>query len=134
MTLFARTKVGAAFLIALAATTAGAAAQECSTSDSVRAITACYNKLLDQANADMQAKYQEAEGPVKRLSQLEQALTKSQEDWVAYRNETCDNLVRLYWLEGQLETVNVINCKLALTRERTSDLENMLHALFDAKH
>ena|SRR5665213_2068418 len=92
MTLFARTMAGAAFVLALVATASGAAAQECTTTDSLMTATRCYNKLLDQANADMQAKYQEAEGPVKRLSQLDQQLAKSQEDWVAYRNQTCDNL------------------------------------------
>ena len=95
MKLIARPMAGAASLLALAATASGAAAQDCTTTDSVKAATACYNKLLDQANADMQAKYQEAEGPVKRLSQLDQQLVKSQEDWVAYRNHTCDNLGRV---------------------------------------
>lgn len=132
MTMFARAVSGAAFLVVLAASTSGAIAQDCTSSDTLNDLAACYNKLLNRADADMQAKYQEVEAPVKHLSMIDQAMAKSQEDWVAYRDQTCDNLVRLHFLEGQFERVSVINCKLALTRERTSDLQNVFVPLFGA--
>jgi uncharacterized protein YecT (DUF1311 family) len=133
MTLFARIRIAAACLIATAAgaSLAHAAQGECLDGQSSREITLCYTKLLNQADADMKAKYQDLEAPVKHLSVIEAQLTKSQEDWVAYRDQACE-LVRLHWLEGDLETVNVLNCKLTLTRERTSDLDNMFRPLFGA--
>ena len=57
-------------------------------------------------------------------------LTKSQDSWLAYRAATCDNLVQNYWQEGQLQGVAVTSCKLALTRARATDLENMFHGLW----
>jgi len=131
MTLFARTMIGALF--ALIATASGAAAEDCTDSDSMTAMTRCYTKLLDKANADMQAKYQEVDGPVKHLSMLDQGLAKSQEAWVAYRDQTCE-LARIHALDGQFETINTLGCKLTLTRERIGDLDNQFHPMFDAKH
>jgi uncharacterized protein YecT (DUF1311 family) len=131
MTLFGRTMIGA--LLALVATASSAAAQDCADSDSTTDMTRCYTKLLDQANADMQAKYQEVDSPVKHLSMLDGGLSKSQEAWVTYRDQTCE-LARIYALESQLETINALSCKLALTRERISDLDNQFHPMFDAKH
>ena len=130
MTSLARIKIAAAVLLAFAAAAPAAAAQECSTSDSMIALTACYNKLLAQADKDMQAKYQEIEAPVKHLSIQDQQLAKSQETWVAYRDQTCQNAVRLHWLEGTYENVSIVTCKLVLTRERTADLEAMFQPLF----
>jgi uncharacterized protein YecT (DUF1311 family) len=131
MTLFARTMIGA--LLALVATASGAAAQDCADSDSTTDMARCYTKLLDKANADMQAKYQEVDGPVKHLSMLDGGLSKAQEAWVTYRDQTCE-LARIYALESQLETINALSCKLVLTRERISDLDNQFHPMFDAKH
>ena len=131
MTLFARTMIGA--LLALIASASGAAAEDCTDSDSTTAMTRCYTKLLDKANADMQAKYQEVDGPVKHLSILDGGLSKSQEAWVAYRDQTCE-LARIHALDSQFETINTLSCKLALTRERVTDLDNQFHPMFDAKH
>lgn len=131
MTLFARAMIGA--LLALVATASGAAAEECADADSTTDLTRCYTRLLDKANADMQAKYQEVDGPVKHLSMLDGGLTKSQEAWIAYRDQTCE-LARIHALDGQFETINTLGCKLALTRERISDLDNQFHPMFDAKH
>ena len=133
MTMFARINIAAACLIALAASApaAQAAQGECLDGQSSREITLCYTKLLNQADADMKAKYQELEAPVKHLSVIEAALTKSQENWAAYRDQACET-VRLHWLEGDLETVNVLTCKLTLTRERISDIDNMFRPLFGA--
>jgi len=133
MTMLARIKIAAVCLIAMAAAApaAHAAQGECLDGQSSREITLCYTKLLNQADADMKAKYQELEAPVKHLSVIDAALTKSQENWVAYRDQTCD-AVRLHWLEGDLETVNVLSCKLTLTRERVSDIDNMFRPLFGA--
>jgi len=131
MTMFAR--IAAVCLLALAASGSGALAQQqdCLAGDSSREITLCYTKLLNQADAEMRAKYDELEAPVKHLSVIEAQLTKSQADWLAYRDQACE-LVRLHWLEGDLETVNVLVCKLSLTRERINDLDNMFRPLFGA--
>ena len=133
MARFARINFATACFIALAAatSTAQAAQGECLDGQSSREITLCYTKLLNQADAEMKARYQELEAPVKHLSVIDAALTKSQENWVAYRDQTCD-AVRLHWLEGDLETVNVLVCKLTLTRERVSDIDNMFRPLFGA--
>jgi len=131
MTLFARTMIGA--LLALAATASGAAAQDCANSDTTTDMNRCYTRLLTQADADLQAKFQEVNGPVKHLSMLDQGMTKAQEAWVAYRDQTCE-VARLKSLGTQFETVSPVSCRLALTRERISDLDNQFNPLFDAKH
>ena len=132
MTIFTRIKIAAVCAIASAATGSGAlGAEDCLAGDSSREITLCYTQELKQADADMKAKYDELEAPVKHLSVIEAELTKSQADWVAYRDQTCET-VRLHWLEGDLETVNVLVCKLQLTRERISDIDDMFRPLFGA--
>jgi uncharacterized protein YecT (DUF1311 family) len=131
MTLFARTMIGA--LLALIATASGAAAQDCSDSDTTTDMNRCYTRLLAKTDADLQAKYKEVDDPVKHLSMLDQGLTKAQEAWVTYRDQTCE-VARLHALGTQFETVSPISCRLALTRERISDLDNQFNPLFDAKH
>lgn len=131
MRLFTRAAMGAAF--ALIATASGAAAQDCADSDSTTEMNRCYTKLLAKTDADLQAKFQEINGPVKHLSMLDQGMTKAQEAWVAYRDQTCE-VARLKSLGTQFETVAPISCRVALTRERISDLDNQFNPLFDAKH
>jgi uncharacterized protein YecT (DUF1311 family) len=131
MTLFARTMIGA--LLALIATASSAAAQDCSDSDTTTDMNRCYTRLLAKTDADLQAKYKEVDDPVKHLSMLDQGLTKAQEAWVTYRDQTCE-VARLKSLGTQFETVSPISCRLALTRERISDLDNQFNPLFDAKH
>lgn len=129
MKLFVRAMTGAVFLTALASAPSSAAPPssaptDCSSSDTMTTLTACYTKLLAQADADMQAKYQQVKDQVKALGVIDQNLAKSQEDWAAYRDQTCDNVVRRYWSIGDFETISFLGCKLTLTRERTSDLQN----------
>jgi uncharacterized protein YecT (DUF1311 family) len=112
----------------------GAMAQTNCTSGSLKTAADCFNKLLDQANADMQAKYSDAQTTLKHAngsqSQFDALLVKSQNTWLAYRAQTCDDLVNPYFEEGQLQAVAVISCKLALTKERASDLQNMFQGLW----
>jgi len=120
--------------LALVGSVHGAMAQTNCTSGSLKAASDCFNKLLDQANADMQAKYNDAETTLKHAngqqSQFDAQLAKSQETWLAYRSQTCDDLVKPYFEEGVLQGVAVTSCKLALTKERASDLQNMFQGLW----
>jgi uncharacterized protein YecT (DUF1311 family) len=131
MTMFARAMIGAA--IALIVTASAAAAQDCANSDSTTEMNRCYTKLLAQADADLKAKYDDVNGPVKHLSMLDQGMTKAEEAWITYRDQTCE-VARLKSLGTQFETVAPISCRLTLTRERISDLDNQFNPLFDAKH
>jgi uncharacterized protein YecT (DUF1311 family) len=112
----------------------GAVAQTNCTSGSIKTASDCFNKLLDQANADMQARYNDAETTLKRAngqqSQFDAQLAKSQDTWLAYRSQTCDDLVKPYFEEGSLQEVAVTSCKLALTKQRASDLQNMFQGLW----
>jgi uncharacterized protein YecT (DUF1311 family) len=108
----------------------GAFAQTGCASDSLKAAGDCFNKALVAADADMQGKYQEDQATVKDQSAFAALLTKSQDAFLAYRTATCDALVQTYWQEGQLQSVAVSSCKLALTKARTADLENMFHGLW----
>ena len=105
-------------------------AQANCTTDTITAAAACFNKALDQANADMQAKYQAAQGVVKDQSSFVALLAKSQDAWLAYRTQTCDNLVEPYFQQGTMQGVAVTSCKLALTKERISDLQNLFQSLW----
>jgi uncharacterized protein YecT (DUF1311 family) len=109
---------------------APAFAQTSCASDSLKAAGDCFNKALAEADAGMQSKYQEAQAAVKDQSAFAAQLTKSQDTWLAYRAATCDALVQNYWQQGQLQGVAVTSCKLALTKARATDLENMFHGLW----
>jgi uncharacterized protein YecT (DUF1311 family) len=112
----------------------GAMAQSDCTSGTIKTAADCFNKLLDQANADMQTKYANAQTTLAQAngkqSQFGAQLAKSQDTWLAYRSQTCDDLVKPYFEEGQLQGVAVTSCKLALTKERASDLANMFQGLW----
>ncbi len=105
-------------------------AQANCTGGSITAAATCFNKLLDQANTDMQAKYQADQAMVKDQSSFVAMLGKSQDAWLAYRSQTCDTLVQTYFQEGTMQAVAVVSCKLALTKERTSDLQNLFQSLW----
>lgn len=142
MTLFARAMTGAFFLIALASPPSSAAPPsnppplfaptDCNGSDTMITLTACYTKLLKQAEADMQAKYSQVKDQVKSLSVIDQNLTRSQDAWLAYRDQTCDQVVRLYWSVGDFENISFLSCKVTLTRERTGDLQSAFVPVFGA--
>jgi uncharacterized protein YecT (DUF1311 family) len=127
-----RTLCLAAALVALSlvAGAHSAMAQANCTSDSLKTASDCFNKLLDQANADMQANYQTDQAMVKDQSSFVAMLAKSQDAWLAYRSQTCDTLVQTYFQQGTMQGVAVASCKLALTRERASDLKNMFQGLW----
>ena len=108
----------------------GALAQANCTSGSLKTAGVCFNKLLDQANADMQAKYLADQAVVKDQSTFVALLAKSQDAWLAYRSQTCDNLVETYFQQGTMQSVAVTSCKLALTKERVSDLQNLFQSLW----
>jgi uncharacterized protein YecT (DUF1311 family) len=108
----------------------GAMAQTNCTSGSIKAANDCFNKQLDQANADMQAKYQTDQAAVKDQSSFVTMLAKSQDAWLAYRSQTCDSLVQTYFQEGTMQGIAVTVCKLNLTKERSSDLANMFQGLW----
>jgi uncharacterized protein YecT (DUF1311 family) len=112
----------------------GAAAQTNCTGGSLKTASDCFNKLLDQANADMQAKYSDAQTTLKHAngqqSQFDAQLAKSQDTWLTYRSQTCDELVQPYFEEGAMQNIAVTSCKLALTKERASDLQNMFQGLW----
>jgi uncharacterized protein YecT (DUF1311 family) len=108
----------------------GAGAQASCGSDTLTAAAICFGKVLAQADQDMQAKYQTAQTRVKDQSQFTALLAKSQDAFLAYRARTCDDLVNGYWQQGQLQQVAVLSCKVALTRERVTDLDNMFQGLW----
>ena len=89
----------------------GAMAQSSCTSGSLKTASDCFNKLLDQANADMQAKYDDADTQLKKAngqqSQFDAQLAKSQHTWLAYRTQTCDELVQPYFEEGSMQAMAV---------------------------
>jgi uncharacterized protein YecT (DUF1311 family) len=126
----------AVFLVALFLVVSGhsAMAQASCTSGTLKAASDCFNKLLDQANADMQAKYTDAQTTLAhangKQSQFGAQLAKSQDTWLAYRSQTCDDLVQPYFEQGALQGVAVTSCKLALTKQRASDLTNMFQGLW----
>jgi uncharacterized protein YecT (DUF1311 family) len=112
----------------------GVLAQTNCTGGSLKTASDCFSKLLDQANADMQAKYTDAETQLKHAngqqSQFDAQLAKSQDTWLAYRTQTCDDLVKPYFEEGAMQGIAVTSCKLALTKQRASDLQNMFQGLW----
>jgi uncharacterized protein YecT (DUF1311 family) len=112
------------------ATGGAAAGQTNCGGDTLKSAAICFGKALDQANRDMQARYQAAQDGVKNQSQFVALLAKSQDAFLAYRSQTCDGLVAPYWQQGQLQDVAVLSCKLALTKARATDLENMFHGLW----
>ena len=120
--------------LALVGSSHSAMAQTNCTSGTLKTASDCFNKLLDQANADMQAKYSDAQTTLKHAngqqSQFDTLLAKSQDTWLAYRTQTCDDLVQPYFEQGSLQGVAVTSCKLALTKARASDLQNMFQGLW----
>jgi len=80
-------------VLVLMASANGATAQTNCTNGSLKTASDCFNKLLDQANDDMQAKYNDAETTLKHAngqqSQFDAQLAKSQDTWLAYRTQTC---------------------------------------------
>ena len=121
-----------AMLVLLAGINPAGAEANC-TSDTLTAAAICFGKVLAEADQDMQVKYQAAQTRVKDQSQFAALLTKSQDAFLAYRKATCDDLVNGYWQEGQLQQVAMLSCKVALTRERATDLDNMFQGLWGLK-
>lgn len=119
-------------LLLLASVNAAGAQTNC-TSDTITAAASCFNKALAAADQDMQSRYQAAQARVKDQSQFTALLAKSQDAFLAYRAATCDDLVNGYWQEGQLQQVAVLSCKVALTKERAADLDNMFQGLWGLK-
>jgi uncharacterized protein YecT (DUF1311 family) len=87
----------------------------------------CFDKLLDQANVDLAAKYAAAKTLI--IPQDDVLLAQSQEEWSTYRAQTCDGLVGAFWRNGTLQNAAIASCKLALTRERIGDLDTMFRGL-----
>lgn len=112
----------------------GAMAQANCTGGSLKTASDCFDKLLDAANIDMQAKYNDAQTHLKHAngqqSQFDAQLAKTQDTWLAYRTQTCDELVKPYFEEGAMQGLAVTSCKLALTKQRASDLANMFQGLW----
>ena len=119
-------------LILLASVNAAGAQASC-TSDTITAAASCFTKALAAADQDMNAKYQAAQTRVKDQSQFAALLTRSQDAFLTYRSQTCDDLVNGYWQQGQLQQVAVLSCKVALTKERAADLDNMFQGLWGLK-
>ena len=93
----------------------------------------CFNKLLDQADSELAAKYASAQTMLRHSdgeSPLNTQLARTQDEWSTYRTETCDGLIGSYWQNGKGQVLVVASCKLALTRERISDLDKIFNGLW----
>lgn len=109
------------FLVFFICATGNVAKAQCEDAKSTLQINECLAKELKKADAELNSVYHSF---VKRLEPDDAILLrKAQRAWLGYRDAQCQAEHAL-WGGGTGGPAALMNCKLELTRQRTTEIQN----------
>lgn len=97
-----------------------------------RARRSCLTGLLDDAEdaldaaaADARSEAAQSDLETASLFHAEEALVRAQSAWLAYRDAECDRRGALMFISDQSREEIGLDCRISLTRARTTELQDM---------
>ena len=119
-------------LVASLLVTMGTAAQAqtaaCPESKTTVEMTNCLSREVGRADDDLAALTVRVKALMARDPKLAAALARSEKTWLAYRTETCDDLMSPFWAGGTIQAPATLDCRLRLTRSHIADLDHLFNA------
>lgn len=111
--------------LALAATSAARAVDDCSNASNQAAMTECADKSLIASDAELNTLYKQLQGRLKDDQATSKLLVSAQRAWVAFRDAECE-FSSSGVAQGSIYPMTVLQCRDGMTEKRIKDFQNYL--------
>ena len=113
---------GVLLLIVLGSTLTNASATEgvCDNASNGVALSACIDRALKKAEADLTNAYR---GALKADEDVKENVTEAQRAWISYRDKQCRGVVARQWMGGSGQGIAVGTCLIERDKDRTRELQ-----------